>query len=85
MPGVAGDQGVEDEGVHPAVPSHVDEPDEAVPDEGADPAEAVTLHLCAPIDVQDRMIEALGVERVQLRVLEVGSPFVAEPACAGVS
>jgi hypothetical protein len=45
----------------------------------------VTLHLCAPIDVQDRMIEALGVERVQLRVLEVGSPFVAEPACAGVS
>ena len=42
--------GVDHEGVHAAVPGHVDEPDEAVVLEGADPAETVALDLAPPVD-----------------------------------
>jgi hypothetical protein len=50
--------------VHPTVPGHVDEPDETIGLKGADPAEAVSLDLAAPVDVEDGMGESLCVECV---------------------
>lgn len=80
-PVIGGDQGVDDEGMHPAVPGHVDEADQAAPFVGADPAEAVPPDLTPPVDGERCVAEAFGVQGVELRVVEPGAP----PVAPGVS
>ena len=80
---VARDDGVDDEGVHPAVPGHVDEPDQTCGLEGADPSQAVTLDLAPPVDVAHGVREALGVQGVEVLVGERRSPLEAHRASHG--
>jgi len=72
------DQGVQDEGVDPAVPGHVDETNQLVARARGDPTQAVALEPPAPIVVEQSMTEALGVERVELAIVELAAPVVAD-------
>jgi hypothetical protein len=71
------DHGVDDEGMHPAVPGHVDKSDQLLAIEGTDPAQAVRLDLAPPVDLQDGVAESLRMEDVEVLVLEGGSPRIA--------
>jgi hypothetical protein len=73
-----GDQGIEDEGVHPPVPRDVDEAGQARVVPGGDPAQAVVGDLGQPVVVQDPVLEALGVQGVQLGVGELAAPRVVD-------
>src|SRR6266566_2224292 len=61
---------------HAAVPRHVHEADELVPVAGTDPAEALPLDLAPPVIVDHAMAEALGMQGVDLGVLEVSPPVI---------
>lgn len=73
---VGADHGVEHEGMDPAVPRHVDEPDELVGLSGADPPETVVPNLCLPVVFQGFMVEALGMQCIDGSVIEVAAPFI---------
>ena len=65
-----GGEGVEDERVDGAVPRDVHEPDQRLAVAGRDPAEAVPVELADPVVVEHPVMEALGVEPVDLVVGE---------------
>jgi hypothetical protein len=86
VPSAALHQCVEDEGVDPAVPGHIDEADQ-VPGGvggvggvggagGADPTQAVSFDLTPPVDVEQRVRETLRVEGIDLGVGERCPPLV---------
>jgi len=61
-----------------AVPSHVDEADELPAVSSTDPAQAVPIDLTPPVIVKEAMPEALGVQGVDLGVLEITTPLVVD-------
>jgi len=76
--GVGCDQGVENEGVHTAVPRQIHEPDQRSTVSGADPSETVSIDLRSPIVIDGSMIEPLGMERVEFGVVEGSAPLVGD-------
>ena len=60
------------------VPCHVDEADELVAVPGADPTEAMPVHLALPVVLEYPMVERLSMERVHRCVVEVATPVVRE-------
>jgi len=77
-PRPCGDQRVEDERVHAAIPGHVEKADEVAPMEGADPAQAVLVHLSPPVIVEHPVTETLSVQPVDRGVVERTAPFVGD-------
>lgn len=75
-PAMPGDHRVQDEGVSSAVPNNVDEAAQSAVIPRADPAEAVVLKSCSPVGLSDRGTEAVGVQRVERRIVEVTPPLV---------
>ena len=73
---VRADHGVEHEGMDAAVPRHVDETDELDAFASANPPETVVPNLGPPVVFQGFMVEALGMQCIYGRVLEVTAPFV---------
>lgn len=69
---------VQDEGMSRAVPRHVDEPGEVVIVAGSHPPKAVSLNLCFPVVIEGPMVEALGVQPIDLFVLEITPPLVSQ-------
>jgi hypothetical protein len=74
----AGDDGVQDERMHPAVPGPLHEADQLAVLPCADPAEAVPVQLCAPVVVEQPVAEALGVQPVELGVVHAAAPLVVD-------
>lgn len=75
-PATPGDHRIQDEGVSSAVPDNVDEAAQSAVFPRADPAEAVALKACSPVGLSDRGTEAVGVQRVERRIVEVTPPLV---------
>jgi len=67
---------VEDEGVDATIPCDVHETDELAAVSRADPAKAVPPDLSLPVVREDAMAETLGMQRVDLGVLEVSAPVI---------
>jgi hypothetical protein len=74
--GSTGDDRVEDEGMDSAVPRDVDEAQEPDVVACADPAEAMSFDLSTPVVAEESVLECLGVEPVELPVVEAASPLV---------
>src|SRR5580698_5269958 len=72
------DQSVEDERVDAAVPRHIHEAGQLTVVACADPAQAVLDQLRFPVVSQQAVAEALGVQRVELRVPDRAAPFIAD-------
>ena len=70
-----GNHGVEEEGVHAAIPRDIDEADQPALVAQADPTEAVALDLRHPVILQKSVPEAFGMKRVQLAIGEGTPPF----------
>lgn len=61
--------------MYAAIPRDIDEADQSAGEAQADPAEAVALDLRYPIVLQQPVLEALGMEGVQLIVGKGAAPF----------
>jgi hypothetical protein len=76
--GAQRDERVEHEGVAAAVPDDVHEADEVVLVPRRHPAEAVALDLLAPVPVEQVVLEALRMQRVQLDARERAAPLAGD-------
>ena len=66
---------VQDERVHGAVPGDIHESNQRAIRAGADPPEAVPAHSPPPVVLPERMIEALGMQRIELGVVDLAPPL----------
>ena len=63
-------ESVEQEGVDAPVPGDVDEAHQLAVLAGADPAQAVPADLAPPVNVQELMTEAFGMQGIELAIRE---------------
>lgn len=76
MPSNYGHDRVQQEGVAAAVPVHVHEAGELSLPAGADPAETVACQTFCPHEVDRIMVEAFGMQVLQLHVSELTPPLI---------
>lgn len=74
---VAGHHGVEQKGVHAAVPGDIDETDQRLRMAQAHPTQTVPVDLAPPIIRQHGMTESFGMQCIHLAILERAAPFEA--------